>query len=201
MGNMSYAKKQIDKARINFILGQLYEATNQKELAKSHYSKVLKYSAPYEMIFAARIKRAFMGGDAKLEKELKKMLRDVKNSEFKDQIYYALADMEIQKGNVPKAKEYLTKSAFYSTTNTRQKGMAYEKLGNMSFSEKNYVSAQKYYDSCSTVINDQYPNAVGIRTKASKLSDIFIASFFKFLFSVSIIFSSLKSKEYKFLAG
>ena len=170
--SLKFAKKQIDKARINFILGQLYEATNQKELAKSHYSKVLKYSAPYEMIFAARIKRAFMGGDAKLEKELKKMLRDVKNSEFKDQIYYALADMEIQKGNVPKAKEYLTKSAFYSTTNTRQKGMAYEKLGNMSFSEKNYVSAQKYYDSCSTVINDQYPNAVGIRTKASKLSDL-----------------------------
>ncbi len=170
--SLKFAKKQLDKSRIHFILGQLYEATNQRELAKAHYSKVLKYTAPYEMTFSARIKRAFMGGDAKLEKELKKMLRDVKNSEFKDQIYYALADMEIQKGNIPKAKEYLTQSAFYSTTNSRQKGLAYEKLGNMSFSEKNYVVAQKYYDSCSIVINDQYPNAVGVRTKAAKLSDL-----------------------------
>ncbi len=170
--SLLYAKKQNDKSRIHFILGQLYEATNKQEEAKRHYSAVLKYQSPYEMNFTARIKRAFMGGDIKLEKDLKKMLRDAKNSEFKDQIYFALADMEIQKGNIQKAKEYLTQSAFYSTTNTRQKGLAYETLGNMSFRARNYVVAQKYYDSCSTVINDQYPNAAGVRTKAIKLADL-----------------------------
>lgn len=170
--SLKFAKKQGDKARVHFILGQLYESLNQKEAAKAHYSKVLKYNTNYSMIFTARIKRAFMGGDDKLQKDLMKMLRDVKNSEFKDQIYYALADMELQKGNKPLAKEYLTLSAFYSTTNTRQKGMAYEKLGNLSFSERNYVYAQKYFDSCATVINDEYPNAEGIRNKAAKLSDL-----------------------------
>ncbi len=170
--SLKFVKKQTDKARVNFILAQLYESTNQNALAKERYTKVMKYNAPYEMIFTAKIKRAFMGGDDKLQKELLKMLRDMKNSEFKDQIYYALADMEIQKGNTPKAKEYLTESAFYSTTNTRQKGMAYEKLGNLSFSERNYVVAQKYYDSCATIINDQYPNAEGVKNKAIKLSDL-----------------------------
>ena len=170
--SLEFAKKQIDKARIHFILGQLYESTNQGPKAKEHFSRVLKYNAPYDMIFTAKIKRAFMGGDDKLQKELMKMLRDVKNSEFKDQIYYALADMELQKGNKAKAKEYLTSSAFYSTTNTRQKGMAYEKLGNLSFSERNYVVAQKYYDSCAHVINDQYPNAVGVKSKADNLSNL-----------------------------
>lgn len=170
--SLKFAKKQEDKARVHFILGQLYEATNQKEAAKAHYSKVLKYNTNYTMIFTARIKRAFMGGDDKLRKDLMKMLRDVKNSEFKDQIYYALAEMELQNGNKPLAKEYLTQSAFYSTTNTRQKGMAYEKLGNLSFAERNYVFAQKYYDSCATVINDEYPNADGVRNKAAKLSDL-----------------------------
>ena len=113
-----------------------------------------------------------MGGSLKLRKELMKMLRDPKNAEFKDQIYYALADMELQNGNINEGKVNLTLSAFYSTTNTRQKGMDYEKLGNMSFSERNYVTAQKYYDSCANVINDEYPNAEGIRIKVVKLADL-----------------------------
>ena len=113
-----------------------------------------------------------MGGSLKLRKELMKMLRDTKNAEFKDQIYYALADMELQNGNIEGGKVNLTLSAFYSTTNTRQKGMAYEKLGNMSFSERNYVTAKKYYDSCANVINDTYPNAEGIRIKVVKLADL-----------------------------
>jgi hypothetical protein len=50
--------------------------------------------------------------------------------------------------------------------------MAYEKLGNLSFLERNYIIAQKYYDSCTTVINDQYPNAEGVKNKAIKLSDL-----------------------------
>jgi len=170
--SLKYAKKKQDKARVNFILGQLLESVNNREEAKYHYSRVLKYNSNYELIFAAKIKRAFMGGSLKLRKELMKMLRDPKNAEFKDQIYYALADMELQNGNINEGKVNLTLSAFYSTTNTRQKGMAYEKLGNMSFSERNYVTAQKYYDSCANVINDEYPNAEGIRIKVVKLADL-----------------------------
>ena len=124
------------------------------------------------MNFTSRIRRAFMGGDEKFRKDLMKMLRDAKNLEFKDQIYYALADIELQKNNKPKAKEYLTLSAFYSTSNPRQKGMAYEKLGNLNFSERNYVIAQKYYDSCVTVVNNQYPNYEGVKNKAIKLFDL-----------------------------
>ena len=137
--SLEFAKKKTDKARINFILGQLLEATGNREEAKYHYSKVLKYNANYELLFSAKIKRAFMGGSAKLKKELMKMLRDPKNAEYRDQIYYALVDMEFQQGNKEGGKVNLTLCAFYSTTNTRQKGMAYEKLGNMSFNERNYI--------------------------------------------------------------
>ena len=42
----------------------------------------------------------------------------------------------------------------------------------MSFSERNYVTAQKYYDSCANVINDTYPNAEGIIIKVVKLADL-----------------------------
>lgn len=173
--SLEFAKKKSDKSRVHFIIAQLQESVGNNSAAKEEYAKTLKYPAPYEMHFNARMRRAFMGGDEKVRKELNKMLRDAKNAQFKDQIYYALADIELQKSNEEKAKEYLTLSAFYSTSNTRQKGMSYEKLGNLAFAKRNYVSAQKYYDSCATVIDDKYPNAEGVRNKAIKLADLVAA--------------------------
>jgi tetratricopeptide (TPR) repeat protein len=173
--SLEFAKKRTDKSRIHFIIAQLYESVGNREAAKKEYTLSLKYTAPYELHFNARLKRAFMGGDEKVRKELLKMLRDAKNAPFKDQIYYALSDIELQNANKPKAIEYLTLSAFYSTSNPRQKGMSYEKMGDLSFAERNYVKAQKYYDSCATVIDDKYPNAEGIRNKATKLADLVAA--------------------------
>ncbi len=173
--SLEHAKRKQDKSRIYFILAQLHAASGNPSEAKTNYGKCLKYTAPYEMHFNARLQRAFMGGDEKVRQELLKMLRDAKNAPYKDQIYYALADIQLQQGNQDKAIEYLTLSAFYSANNPRQKGMAYEKLGNMAFSERNYVRAQKYYDSCATVITDKYPNADGIRNKAAKLADLVVA--------------------------
>lgn len=163
------------KARVHFILGQLHEEQGNRTGASEHFSKVIRGTASYKMAFNARLKRTFLGDGGKVKKELLKMLHDQKNAEFKDQIYYALADLEIRNGDEDQGKVYLTQSAFYSVNNTRQKGMAYERLGNMSFVRKDYVSAQKYYDSCGRVIADTYPNADGIRNKAIKLSDLVVA--------------------------
>ena len=103
------------------------------------------------------------------------MLKDAKNAEYKDQVYYALGDMELRDGNEEEGIEYLSACAFYSVNNTRQKGMAYERLADMSFDKREYVQAQKYYDSCALVIQDNYPNAEGIRNKALKLADLVVA--------------------------
>ncbi len=160
------------KARVHFILGQLHEEQGNRAGATEHFSSVIRGTASYKMAFNARLKRTFLGDGDKVKKDLEKMLKDQKNAEFKDQIYYALADLEIRNGNEDLGIVYLTKSAFYSVNNTRQKGMAYDRMGNMSFVKKDYISAQKYYDSCGRVIADTYPNADGIRNKAIKLSDL-----------------------------
>lgn len=165
-------RKKPEKARVYFVLGQLNEGLGNSLEAKTNYSKVLKNNAPFEMEFSARLKRAFLGGDAKLIKELNKVLRDAKNAEFKDQIYYALAQIDLQKGNEPAAFVNLTASAFYSTRNNRQKAMAYEQMADLKFNVRDYIPAQKYYDSCATVMPATYPNYEGIKNKASKLRDL-----------------------------
>lgn len=171
---LKFAKKS-SKARIHYLLAQLNVRKSNSEQAKYHYGKVLRYNAPFEMNFSARINRALMGGDEKIKKELQKMLKDEKNVEYKDQIYFALAEIALKEGNKPLAVEYLHKSVINSTNNNRQKAICYEKLGDFSFTDRDYVKAQKYYDSCSRVLPEDYPNALGIRNKATKLKDLVIA--------------------------
>ncbi|TNE55697.1 MAG: hypothetical protein EP338_02690 [Bacteroidetes bacterium] len=172
---LEFCKKSKEKARIHFILGQLNARNNNSEKAVYHYGKVLRYSAPFEMSFNARINRALMGGGEKLKKELEKMLRDNKNTEFKDQIYYALANIAFKEGDEVKGKELLTRSILVSLSNRRQKAMAYEKLGDLSFRDRAYIPAQKYYDSCAAVLPDDYPNGEIIQNKALKLKDLVAA--------------------------
>lgn len=197
---LEQARMGDDKARVHFVLGQLYQESGDVPAAKMHYSKVISGKASYDMNFNARLKRAFLGTGEKVKKELNKMLKDPKNSEFKDQIYYALAEIEFKENNEQQAIVYLHKSAFYSTTNTRQKGMAYERLADLSFSKRQYVPAQKYYDSCAAVIKDTYPNAEAIRNKASNLEKLVIAvETFEYEDSVQRIASLSEKDRERFL--
>jgi hypothetical protein len=102
-------------------------------------------------------------------------LRDEKNAAFKDQIFYAKAQLEQSRANVAMAKVFYTMSAFYSTKNKRQKALSYEKLGDLAYNEKSYLAAQKYYDSCATSMPEAYPNGELIRSKASKLANLVAA--------------------------
>lgn len=172
---VEHARMNDNKARVHFILGQLYAEKRNTDKAYHHFTKVLKGKATYDMSFNARLQRAFLGSGEKVRKELNKMLKDAKNAEFKDQIYYALAELEFREGDEEKGVENLTLCAFYSNRNTRQKGMAYERLGDLRFDKRDYVAAQKYYDSCATVIDDNYPNGEAIRNKAKNLSSLVTA--------------------------
>jgi hypothetical protein len=161
-----------EKARLNFILAQLYQRANQFPEAEKCFSKAMKAAAPFDISFNARLNRAMVGGSERLAKDLKRMLKDAKNAGFKDQIFYAMAMVEINRNDQVKAKSYLTESAFFSTTNKRQKAMSYEKLGDLSFNTKDYVAAQKYYDSSARFINEDYPNGDLVKNKAIKLADL-----------------------------
>jgi TolA-binding protein len=168
---LSHNKNQ--KIRGHFILGQLYAKNKNTENAKNHFNYVVKSAAsPFEMQFNARINKAFLGRDEKVKKELIKLLKDDKNADYRDQLYFALADIALQEKNKPEAINLLHKSTYYSTNNKRQIAVSYEKLGTLSYEDKQYVRAQKYFDSCANVMPDNYPNGDDIRKKVTKLKKL-----------------------------
>jgi len=166
----SYSKR--DKARLNFILGQIYLANNRLDSSRISFKNAISPSADYDISFNAKLNYAVLGNNEKDQKSLEKLLRDEKNAAYKDQIYFAKAQFEMTRGNLPIAKTYYSLSAFYSTKNQRQKALSYERLGDLSFQEKSYLNAQKYYDSCAKVMPENYPKGEEIRAKASKLSTL-----------------------------
>lgn len=171
---IALTKKKRRKARYQYVLAQLYQKIGDGSNAAKNFDEVVHSPAPYEMRFQAQINKALSAtsGGEELRKELAKMLRDPKNLEYKDQIYYALGEIEFKDGNVELAKKNYSASAFHSVKNNRQKGQSYLRLGDITFDEKDYLSAQKYYDSCVQVLPEEYEGYEQIKAKAEGLSDL-----------------------------
>lgn len=167
-------KKRKKRSRYQFVLAQLYEREGNLDKAGLLFDKVASSNAPYEMRFKAKIKTALAatGGTEDIVKELQKMLKDGKNLEYKDQIYYALAEIDVKKDDIPNAKINYTESVLWSISNDLQKGISYLALADIHFEERDYLSAQKYYDSCVQVLPKEHPDYEMLQNKALGLADL-----------------------------
>lgn len=174
---LANTKKKKRKVRLCYILAQLYQKTGNYEMATRYYSQVLKMRPSYEMEFYAQINRAMAfdvgaGNSAEIKKQLMQMMKDEKNKEFFDQIYYALADLELKEGNEPKGIDYLKTSTEKSISNNNQKGLSFLRLADIYFEKKQYQPAQSYYDSTINFLNKDradYPVVLAKRNSLTKL--------------------------------
>lgn len=163
--------------RYTFILAQLYERQRDYGLAVDRYTRAIKLRPDYEMRFNAKINRAVLyeassseGKDIK--KELFKMLKDKKNEDFKDQIYYALAKIALKEDDQDLAIDYLRKSIRSSTNNVRQKGLSYLKIANLYFEQPDYVNAQEHFDSTLLYLPKGHPEYWDADSKNNSLIDL-----------------------------
>lgn len=170
-------KKRKEKARLYFILAQMYQKMGQKGEASLTFAKVVALKPDYDMIFYARIQRALSfsqdyGGKAEIRAELLKMLKDDKNVEFRDQIYYALAELEMADENQDLAIDYYKESTITSVSNDPQKGLSFLKLGDIYFEKPEYVFAQMYYDSAVTFMDTEHERYDELLKLSQNLNDL-----------------------------
>ncbi|MEO6904622.1 MAG: tetratricopeptide repeat protein [Bacteroidia bacterium] len=165
------------KARSIFLLAQLYEKQGNTKKASMYYSMVPGLHPNYDMLFTAKINSARLydvksGNTESVKKQLMKMLRDDKNIEFQDQIYYALAEIANKEHDESLALSYLSKSIKANTTNTIQKALSYLKRADIYFEKTNYKEAQINYDSSITFLPKDYIDYQLIETKANSLTKL-----------------------------
>jgi tetratricopeptide (TPR) repeat protein len=165
------------KTRFNYILAQLYSKSNQNFMASEYYNKVIRMNPPYEMTFNAKINRALTfqvgaGSKKDIEKQLNKMLRDDKNIDYQDQIYYALGNLYYKANDIDKAIEYYKLSSYASVDNKIQKAITNLTLADLYYDRPDYVNAQAYYDSAVGIITPEYPDYEMIYTKSISLTNL-----------------------------
>ncbi|MDA0890151.1 MAG: hypothetical protein O3A52_03255 [Bacteroidetes bacterium] len=145
-------KRKRKKVRLNYILAQIYQYSYNYPLAQKHYELVLKSNPEYEMAFNAKMSlaRSLESGNPdtkKMKEKLFKMTKDDKNKEYLDQIYYTIAEMEINNGDTLSAIENYTLSAVNSVENNSQKALSFLALGKIYFEKGSYKLASANYDS------------------------------------------------------
>ena len=163
------------KTRYYYILGQLFEKEEDFTQASIKYGEVLELKPSYRMEFNAKINRARLyqgGGDdgKEIRRQLERMLKDDKNLEFLDQVYYALAEIDMKENNISDAIENYRLSTQYSFTNLHQKALSYLALGKIYYEEPDYIESSTFYDSCVLAMPEGFPDYEDIKDHAYGLS-------------------------------
>ncbi len=150
-------KDRHERRRYNYILAQLYRATGDNAKAAPIFLALSKSLQDSEMAFAAKIDLASVASTdeelLKAEKTLRKMLDDPKYAEQLDQVYYALGQMDLNKGDEESATGNFTMSANVSVSNDNQKGLSYLALADIYQPKPKYIDASTALDSAATYLD------------------------------------------------
>ena len=171
---------EVDKDQLTrwlFVLAQLYADQGESIRANNAYKEVVKKHPEYEMEFWAQMHRAFSyqsanGSSYAIKKTLLKMLRDDKNKEYRDKLYYALSKIYYQEGREDKQIQALKLSARVSIEDDYQKGQSFLTLGQIYFSKPEYKLAQANYDSAVAYLPEEFPGHSKILNIQQSLKDL-----------------------------
>lgn len=167
-----------EQGRLSFILGQVYEQTEQANQAFQAYGAVLSYKAQYEMDFNAKMKQLLLGFKAGQQSEkatmngLENLARDQKNKEYRDQLYYAIGDIYLKQNRRAEAKENFILAAQQEVNIPERKSEPFHALAKMYFEESDYIHAYQYFDSTRSVMPRTDARYVEIQKYCDNLREI-----------------------------
>lgn len=141
-------KRALQKARLYFLLGQLYHKTGQDQLAFKAYKKVAAKNPPYELEFNARIQQTEVISAGKSKQMIRKLLamsKNPKNKDFLDQVFYAVGNIYLANQDTLHAIYAYTEGVEKSTRNGIEKGVVLLHLGRLYWETEDFVKAHKCY--------------------------------------------------------
>jgi tetratricopeptide (TPR) repeat protein len=166
-----------ERAKLFFIIGQVYQEIGFESAAFEYYKKCIRSNPEYELSFYAKLNMAQVTqlgekSDIKdVRKYFRKLVRDEKNREFKDRIYYEWAKFELKQGYLSQSLSNFNLAIRSSKNNPRIKGLAYLSLGEVYFDTlKDYSIAQSYYDSAVNTLPKTYENYEKIVARSEVLT-------------------------------
>jgi hypothetical protein len=152
------ATSQSEQARWEFLIGQLYERSMSPHEAKFWYEKAASHTLDASLEVYARLNAIRQNkGDGSdnnyIQKNLdalKRMARKEIYEPYLDVIYYASAEMELERNDRKAARLYFQKCIDHALGLGYNRDRAFLKLGWIFMQDKSYVYAKYAYDSINT---------------------------------------------------
>ncbi len=163
--------------RIYFIIGQVYQQLGFESEAFNFYKKCLSTNPDYEIDFYARLYMAQVAEISKsrdvfsARKSFKKLLKDSKNRNFRDKIYFEMGVFELKQKNLNEAILNYN-LAIREGTNKQIDGQAYLTLGEIYYDTlKDFKLSQAYYDSAVASLSPSYEGYNKIQARQKVLNE------------------------------
>lgn len=164
-----------DKARMSYILAQVYEKLGNYPEAYKWYEECLDNNPLHELEFNAMLSQArcYQGKDIEsLKAKLEKLIKKQSNSEYLDQIYFTIGELYQRNGNEQLAIKFYDKAINESIRGGIDKAKAQVALGEIYYSKENYLKAQPLYSEAIPLLPTTFENYTELSKKSLLLNDI-----------------------------
>ena len=174
---IKYSGDKNKRVRLTYIIGQIHHRLEDYKSAYDAFDKVVRMNPDYKFLFNALLSRARAfdpknNDSSKLVNEITKMLKDDKNNDYRDQIYYALAEIALKEDEKDLAIDHLLNSTANNSGNDQQQSIAHLTLAEIYFNDAEYLSAQIHYDTAITFLSENHPDFNALSKKRESLNEL-----------------------------
>ena len=164
------------RIREKYLLAQLYKTTGRNYDAYRMFGKVLRMSPPHEIEFHARIQQtetmAQNGNVRKIMKKLRRMERDPNNKESLDQVYYAMGNVFLLRGDTATALQHYNTGAEKSQKSSPEKGILLLTMANLYWEMADYPNASRCYSQAVGMIGSTHKEYPTVKLRSEVLEDL-----------------------------
>ncbi|WP_193215867.1 type IX secretion system periplasmic lipoprotein PorW/SprE [Pseudoprevotella muciniphila] len=165
----------LQKARLWFLLAQLYRMKGDTKLAYKSLSKTISKNPPFELDFAARIMQTQVlstnsSQGVRMISKLKRMSHNPKYKDHLEQVYFAMGNIYLAREDTTNAIASYEKGRTKSTSSSIEKGVLLLKLGELYWDIRRYDHAQKCYSEAIGML-DKKREGYDEATRRSKVLD------------------------------
>ena len=164
------------RIREKYLLAQLYKITDRNDQAYRMFGKVIRMSPPHEIEFHARIQQtetmAQNGNVRKIMKKLKRMEQDPNNKSNLDQIYYAMGNIHLMRGDTATALKLYNEGVDKSDNATPEKGILLLTMANLYWNMKDYPNASWCYSQAVGMIDSSHKEYQTVKLRSEVLEDL-----------------------------
>ena len=164
------------RIRERYLLAQLYKTTGRNDEAYRTFGKVIRMSPPHEIEFHARIQQtetmARNGNLRKIMKKLKRMERDPGNKDNLDQVYYAMGNIHLMRGDTATALSLYNQGADKGQNASAEKGILLLTMADLYWNMRDYPNASRCYSQAVGMIGSTHDEYQTVKLRSEVLEDL-----------------------------